>query len=392
MPAWTGAEPEPLFNRRSFPTLHQVLVSHQIGGAAAVAIRLASAARRRQLRCVGWVPGPGPASAALTQAGIAWRTYDLAGLRESALSQLIGCGRMLPGLVRSERPVVHIHNPNVYRFLKPALIACRARTVVHFHIEPTPEQILYALRFPPDHVVACARYIASTIKSVLGPRGERLHVTAVPNFVDMDVFRPGSSGEARSRLGIAADRLVVLMLANLAPHKGQATALRAVARLKARGLPIQCWLAGEDRTPGRAYEQTLRALCSDLQLDDVVRFLGFRSDASDLLRAADVFLLPSTHEGLPLSVLEAQACGIPVVGSTIPGIAEVIEDGDTGFIVLADDAATYAERIEMLFHRPDVRARIAASAVAAIAREYTGSIFEDRMFTVYRSLASARSA
>ena len=129
---------------------------------------------------------------------------------------------------------------------------------------------------------------------------------------------------------------MVLMLANLAPHKGQATAIRAVQILKRRGIPVDCWLVGERRTDVGSYEAELRQLCSALGVQDIVQFLGFRRDGPDLLRAADVFLLPSTHEGLPLSVLEAQAAHVPVIGAPIPGILEVVEDGMTGFVVPAD--------------------------------------------------------
>ena len=137
---------------------------------------------------------------------------------------------------------------------------------MHFHIEPNAQEIEWALRFPPDHVVACARYIAAKIIQVLGPRRGTLPVIAVPNAVDLDRFTPGPAAAARVRLGLPTDRFVVLMMANLAPHKGQVTALRALQVLKMRGMPIECWLVGEDRSDGREYERTRRSLCSQ-QLD-----------------------------------------------------------------------------------------------------------------------------
>jgi glycosyltransferase involved in cell wall biosynthesis len=312
-------------------------------------------------------------------------------MSQGSAAHLLACASMVPTLFSLERSVVHVHNPVVYRYLRPSLIAARARVVVHFHIEPGREDIWYSLKDPPHHVVACARYIAKKIEDVLRERGSAVPVSAVPNSIDLARFTPGSASEARERIGLTTARFVILMMANLAAHKGQVTALRALSRLKSRELPVECWLVGEDRSAGREYEQELRTLCSHLGLDDCVRFLGFRSDAPELLRAADVFLLPSTHEGLPLSVLEAQAAGIPVVGSTIPGITEVVDDGRTGFIVPADDDAGYAARIQTLLEQPELRRNITTAAAETVAREHSWPMLEDRMFEIYRSLALGRN-
>ena len=366
--------------------IQQVLVSPLVGGATVVAIRLAASAQRLGIGTLAWVPGSGPATEALDREEVTWRTYALDAMRRGTARHLLACTRMLPGLVRTQRPVVHVHNPVVYRFIRPALVAARARTVVHFQIEPSAEEIEWTLRFPPDHVVACARYIAAKIIQVLGPKRRGLPVSAVPNAVDIDRFMPGSATTARDRVGLPTDRFVALMIANLAPHKGHATAVRAVQLLKVRGIPIECWLVGEDRSEGRDYERELRSLCSQLDVEERVRFLGFRSDAPELLRAADVFLLPSTHEGLPLSLLEAQASRVPVIGSPIPGILEVVEDGKTGFIIPADDHVGYADRIQMLYDRRELRRQVADAAAAQVVRDYGWSTLEERMFKIYGSL------
>ncbi|HXH23908.1 MAG TPA: glycosyltransferase family 4 protein [Vicinamibacterales bacterium] len=365
--------------------VHQILASHLVGGAAAVALRLAASARARGIACVGWVPGIGPASEALDAAAIPRRTYDLAAMRQGRWRQLVACARMMPGLIGTGRPVVHVHNPIVYRLLYPALRAAGARTVVHVQIEPAPGELEWALRFPPDHVVACARYIARRIERTMSPIAPALRVTAVPNAIDVTEF--SSASGSRPAPMRARGRVVVLMLANLAPHKGQATALRAVHRLRQQGVQAECWLAGEDRAAA-GYERELRALAAALGLDGV-RFLGFRSDTQELLRAADVLLLPSTREGLPLAVLEAQAAGVPVVASPLPGILEAVADGITGVIVPADDDEGYARAILRLIADNDLRGRIVEAARASVAREYGWAAFEQRIFDIYRSLSAA---
>ena len=102
---------------------------------------------------------------------------------------------------------------------------------------------------------------------------------------------------------------LILMAANLAPHKGQETALHAAAILKQRGFHTQFWFAGVERGGNLDYTKRLRRLVGELGISDQVRFLGQREDIPESLRAADFFVLPSTAEGLPLSILEAQASG-----------------------------------------------------------------------------------
>ena len=154
-------------------------------------------------------------------------------------------------------------------------------------------------------------------------------------------------------LDVPANLPLLMVVANLAPHKGQHTALRAVADLKAIGPRVRLMLVGAERSDGKGYETQLRQLAADLSIDDRVDFAGFRNDIPLLLAAADFVLLPSTSEGLPLTILEAQATGAVVLAAPTAGIPEVVEDGRTGFLVAASDAAGYAAQIAELLRRPN---------------------------------------
>ena len=374
------------------PPLHQLLSSRLVGGAAVIAIRLSAAAAHRGFECSAWVPGDGPAADALDRATVRTRHYDFEGLRGSRLDHLVACARMVPGLAGWHRPIVHVHNPTVFGLVRPALGSVRARAVVHFHSEPSLEEIAWTLKSPPEHIVTCAKHIATTVREHTSQLARPVAVTTVPNAVDTERFTPGDPAEARARLGVSTDRFVVIMVANLAPNKGQMTALQAIAELIRRGVAVECWLVGEDRATDREYEKQLRAFATDQHLDGHVQFLGFRHDAPDLLRAADAFVLPSSQEGLPLSVLEAQAARVPVVGSDIPGIREVVEDGKTGFIVPAGDPVGYADRLQTLFQDRQRRRQVTDEAAAQVARDHQWASFEERMFAVYERMLTATPA
>jgi glycosyltransferase involved in cell wall biosynthesis len=286
--------------------------------------------------------------------------------------------------LRLPRPgLAHVHTPGVYRLLRPALRVAGLRTVVHVQIDPGAEEVRWAFRDPPDLVLTCARYMIGPIRAALGEAGERLRVEAVPNAVDTERFYPEDRPSAKRRLGAPGDRPLVLMLANLAPHKGQKTTIRAVAELKARGRDVECWMAGVERGGGRGYEERLQALVAELGVADRVRLLGFRDDGPDLLRAADFLLLPSTHEGLPLSVLEAQASKAAVLAAPTAGVPEAVRDGETGFLIAADDAAAYARRLEDLLSHPALYHRVTEQAYAAVRREYNWTTLCERVHALY---------
>ena len=212
-------------------------------------------------------------------------------------------------------------------------------------------------------------------------------IEAVPNPVDTDRFSPAADKEAAKRhVGAPAGVPLIVMFANLAAHKGQETTIRAVAELHQRGVPAACWLAGVERGGEGVYTARLRSLVESLGLREHVRLLGHRTDAPDLLRAADAFLLPSTHEGLPLSVLEAQAAGVPVLAAPTAGIPEVVQDGQTGFLVAAGDAVSYADRLDRLIREPELAARLALAARRSVLSHASLSEYCRRIEAIYVDL------
>ena len=204
--------------------------------------------------------------------------------------------------------------------------------------------------------------------------------------MDIRKFAPSDKWAAKQRVGAPANAPLILMLANLAPHKGQETAIRAVASLKQQGIPVVCWLAGVERGGSKSYSQRLQSLIGALDLGDRVQLLGQRADADELLRAADFFLLPSTNEGLPLSILEAQATKVPVLAAPTAGIPEVVSDGETGFLIPADDAHGYANRLRSLLQDSAEYRRVAEQAYTRTISEQSWGPHCEHLLSLYDSL------
>ncbi|MEG3166600.1 glycosyltransferase [Sphingomonas sp. LB3N6] len=168
--------------------------------------------------------------------------------------------------------------------------------------------------------------------------------------------RPSRSRAAlRGEWGVG-DVPVLLMVARLAEQKGHALLLDALPAIRAAHPDVIVLLAGE----GPLLTRTARAIAAK-GLAGTVRMLGTRSDVADLMTLADLLVLPSAFEGLPLVALEAMAAGLPVVATVAPGNAEAIDDGVSGRLTAADPASFADAVITLLADRESLKAMASAS-------------------------------
>lgn len=371
---------------------HQFLVAPKLGGGEMVALRLAQHLAEQQSQPVIWTPGPGSVEAAARQSRLPCLQYSSAALFSNKLARAWASLGIVAQLRRRQPGVVHLHAPFLYGLLRPALKLTAMPAVVHFHLEPSREEIEWVLREPPAAIVTCAEFIARQAADVANELGAPADITAVPNGVDTVRFHPGSGPADKLQVGAPLDRPLVLMLANLAPHKGQETALRAAAMLKQRRRNLMFWFAGEERSGGSAFLRHLQQLSEELGVSDCIRFLGFRADAPQLLRAADMLLLPSTHEGLPLTLVEAQASKVPVIAAGTAGVPEIIRHAETGFLVAADDPEGYATTVELLLDQPALRTRVTEQAYRQATTNNSWNKFLERMDAVYAAVEPISAA
>lgn len=261
--------------------------------------------------------------------------------------------RLYGKMVKHGRGVIHVHSPFVYGAARPFFLLSPFKTVLHVHLDFTVDQLTWTLKSPPDMILVCADFMRATVEQTLAKgEGRRPAVRVIRNAVDTDRFFASDRKAAKASLGISPHVPLVAMAANLAPHKGQETAIRTVKALKSLGHQVKLWLVGSDRNDGQGYREYLENLCVELGIDDQVDLVGFRNDVPEVLRAADFVLLPSTSEGLPLVILEAQASKAVVLAAPTAGIPEVIDNGRTGFLIAADDYQGYAHHIASLLMNP----------------------------------------
>jgi glycosyltransferase involved in cell wall biosynthesis len=170
----------------------------------------------------------------------------------------------------------------------------------------------------------------------------------------------------------------LVTVGRLQAPKDPLTLIRALAEL---GRPGEAVIAGDG--PDRpAVEREVRRL----GLESAVRLAGERDDVAELLAEADLFVLSTRSEGLPLSILEAMAAGLPVVASDVGGVPELVVDRETGFLVPPGDPHALAAAIERLLDDPDLRGRFGAAGRARVSTHFDLASAQRAHLDLYRAL------
>lgn len=185
----------------------------------------------------------------------------------------------------------------------------------------------------------------------------------------------------RRELGVGPAERLVLCVSRLHPEKGIAELVEATALLRDRGIALRVAVAG-----GGEAEGELAALIARQGLEDRVALLGRRPDVADLLAAADVFCLPSRHEGLPLSVLEALRAGLPCVATAVGGVPDVVVDGETGLLVPPSDPPALAAAMARALEDRALVARLALAGPELVAASFAPAVVAERYAALYHEI------
>jgi glycosyltransferase involved in cell wall biosynthesis len=274
--------------------------------------------------------------------------------------------------------------------------AARPALVLGFHSTGRPnsgllDRLAQRVALPVvDRFVALAGTHQEHLASHLGLAPSRIEV--IGSGVDLGAFAPVPDREAlRRELDLPPQAPLVGIVAALRPEKNHALFLEAAARVHARLPEARFLVVGEG--PERA---GIERAIARLALGPVVRLLGARRDLPRLWPALDVGVLCShaVVETLPVALLEAHACGVPVVSTDVGSIRDVIAEGETGFLVPAGDAGALADRVGRLLGDAGLRARMGEAARRRAERLFDRSTmvraYEDLFVRVARDPRGGR--
>jgi glycosyltransferase involved in cell wall biosynthesis len=176
----------------------------------------------------------------------------------------------------------------------------------------------------------------------------------------------------------------LVMVARFGAQKDHATLLRALAGLQSH--PWELDLVGDGPLRG-----DMEQLARSLGLTDRVHFLGQRMDVGQILAGAQISVLATNWEGLPLSILESMRAGLPVIASSVGGIPEAICDGETGYVVPPGNPQALRETLEPVLTSSALRGRLGAAGRTRYEEHFTLSRFVANTLTVYRQIVEAAS-
>jgi len=362
--------------------LHVETGRHLYGGALQVAYLLRglqAAGLRNLLVCP---PGSAIATAA-REAGVTVLETAMAGDAD------VGFVFRLRRILRRERPdIVHLHSRRGADLWGGIAARLAGIPVILTRRVDNPEPrwwvgLKYGLY---DRVLS----ISEGIRQVLIAEGlAPSRVSCVHSAVDTERYRPGCADAVNFRraLGLRDDGPVLGVVAQLIARKGHRYLLQALPGILAVQPQTQVVFLGQG-----PLEAELRAEVEQLGLGDTVHFAGFRDDLEQLLPCLDVLVHPAEMEGLGVSLLQAAACGVPIVAFPAGGIPEIVCEGETGYLPALGDVSALQQRIIELLQDPQRARSLGQQGRALVERAFSIDAMVQGNLAVYRQLLFQRPA
>jgi glycosyltransferase involved in cell wall biosynthesis len=295
---------------------------------------------------------------------------------------------VLVHLWRERIDVLHVHNPSLavpLRLVRPLLRRLGVALVYTEHNEPRAYRPVVSLgnRITYDRQDA-AIAVSEQVRRTMPATGARVHV--VLHGIDTARVAATEAADLRGELGLPSDAQLVGTVANLRPEKAYPVLFDAADRIIAARHHVHVVAVGHGPLAA-----SLRAHLIDSGRDRHITMLGHRADAIAVLRALDVFVLASDHEGLPVVLMEALTLGLPIVATAVGGVPELIEDGCNGRLVPPRRPDLLATAVlELLVDGPE-RARLGAAARTA-ARSLDVRRSTDQLEDIYRAVSPMRTS
>lgn len=208
----------------------------------------------------------------------------------------------------------------------------------------------------PHKVVAISAYVAQQLLDRGVKQGDLATV-----FTAVQAMQRAPQSTLRAELGIADQAVVITCVGHLRPQKGHAQLLAAFAKVLDGALDVHLVLAGDG-----SQLEPLKQAAAALGCESRLHFLGRRNDVNNVLSGSDIFALATEFEALGTSFIEASACGLPVIGTSVGGVPEVIRDGVTGLLVPYGNVQALADALASLVKDPALRERMGSAGEAYI--------------------------
>ena len=366
----------------------QLIYSLPVGGAEDLMAAMVTGldARRFEVQAATIGP-PGVVGQELLRAGYAVRSLGL-DLKRTPFVRLVA---RLRDLLREVQPDIlhtHLYHPNLYGRLASLGLGLKG-VVASVHNSYTRVKVHrclwnFFLSGITDKVLVSSPQVWQDVHTWDRVPARKLEVFPYGiRLADLEVSPAPAT--IRAELGISG--FVLGVVGRLEEQKGHRYLLEALPEIIPEIPDLTVLLVGEGKEG-----DALRHLVQELGLGSRVHFLGTRRDLPRLFQAMDLVVQPSLWEGLPLTLLMAMGAGLPVVGTRVSGITEVVEDGKNGRLVAPGDSQALAQAILELYRRPELRRRLGDTACRTVAEKHSQEAMLRRLEQIYLKILEKKKS
>jgi glycosyltransferase involved in cell wall biosynthesis len=267
------------------------------------------------------------------------------------------CGAMLKKIM--DKPLVTTLH------LGPVLLGRRLFDFIINAYEKTVSKLIIQ---NSDEIVAVSSAVMKHALSLGAPSSK---VKVIPNGVDLEEFKPRREFEK-------TEVKKIIFVGRLFPNKGIQYLVKAAPIVLAKHPYVEFIIVG--RGP---MEAELRNMVKRLNIEHAFKFLGIVPSVPEVMNQCDIFVRPSLTEGMPLTILEAMACGLPVIASKIPGSSEVVKDGETGILVEVGNVEKLSNAIIRLLEDENYAEKIRTRAYEFVKKHYSWDRIAEEYLKTY---------
>ncbi len=288
-------------------------------------------------------------------------------------------------IIRQVRPdLLHVHSRRG-DFLSALAGRLEHLPVVHSRrVDNPPRWLDRWVKFPLfDQLIV----ISAGIGGVLSRAGlSEPRLLCIPSGVDTEHYRPGGDRSwFQHEFGVAQGAPVIAVVAQLIERKGHKVLFAALAPVLQRHPDVRVLIFGQGPL-AKELGRHVRAL----GLEHAVRFQGYRQDMPRVMPCLDLIVHPAWMEGLGVALLEAAACGVPIIATRVGGIAEIVQDGVNGFLIEPGDSGQLTQAIDRLLDQPETASAFGQAGRKLALEHFSVARMVERNYRVYESLLQGK--
>jgi len=277
---------------------------------------------------------------------------------------------LLNYLKRNNINLIYVNTVGDFKYLRLLGKICKIPVILHIHVDEDDQSLRWIKAAQAQKLLFPSH---STLTTVLEhspwiPRGK---CSFIHNAVQTEIFYPRPNDELREALGLSSGVPIIGIVGQLKHIKGQHLFIEAVKQLKQSGIRAHFLIVGDDNVEKGQYLSQLKSQAKKSGLQNEIIFLGYRTDIPEIMSLCDLIAVPSLHEPFGRVVIEAMACGTPVVASSVGGIVEIFEDGAGGLFCEVGNAEDLALKIKYFLDHPDWWEEQKKKAVITVENSFT---------------------